>query len=285
MGAFWWTLLLALGVGAMPPVRDPWIGTFPKPVQLTHVQKLILDPGHGGENLGALGALGVREKALTLDVARHIAAFVRARSNVQVVLTREKDVAIDLRERPRRANEQKGDALISIHANAHETPDAQGMEVFFLAADASVETARALIEREEGIEAGQPTAGLAWSVPAIVMEMGNSVALARSQTWAVALADALQRIRPATRFRGVRQAPFGVLKEARMPAVVLEVGYITHPQEARILLEERTHAQFGAAVLLALQTLDRQIAAEQLGRPTGVRTGAAAAGVATASGR
>ena len=268
----WWLLatLWTLTLGApTAPARDPWLATFPKPVHLVHIKRLILDPGHGGENLGALGALGVREKALTLDVARRVADFVRAHSDAQVVLTRETDVAIELRERPRRANALHGDALISIHANAHETGDAQGMEVFFLAADSSVETTRALIEREEGIEADKATAGLPWSVPAITAEMTSVTALARSQAWAMALADGLQRIRPATRFRGVRQAPFGVLKEAKMPAVVLEVGYITHPQEVRTLLEERTHVQFGAAVLLAMQALDRQIAAEEAGHAPG----------------
>lgn len=266
-----WHFLLLLSLFLTPPLAevhkpDPWLATFPKPIHLTHVRRLVLDPGHGGENLGALGSMGIREKALTLEVAKHIAEFVRAHSDAVVILTRESDVAIELRQRPRKANELKADALISIHANAHEQPEAQGMEVFFLDANASVETVRGLIEREEGIAPDLPTAALPWSVPSIVEEMAHGTALARSQAWASALADGLQRIRPQTRFRGVRQAPFGVLKEATMPAVVLEVGYITHPAEAKLLLEERTHAQFGAAVLLALQALDRQIAAEEAGR-------------------
>lgn len=259
-------ILTLLALTVPPPKPDPSAALFPKPLHLQHIHRLVLDPGHGGENLGALGAAGVREKALTLEIAKHVAAFIRQHSDAEVVLTRDTDVAIDLRQRPRNANALAGDALISIHANAHETGEATGMEVFFLAADSSAEAVRQLIEREEGIAPDQPTAALPWSVSAIVAEMGHASALNRSQDWAIALADALQKVRPRARFRGVRQAPFGVLKEARMPAVVLEVGYITQLAEARLLLEERTHTQFAAAILLAMQALDRQVTQETASR-------------------
>ncbi len=259
-------LLFLLVLPATPVPPDPSAALFPKPIHLQHVRRLVLDPGHGGDNLGALGAAGVREKALTLEIARHVAQFIRQHSDAEVLLTRETDIAIELRQRPRVANAWKGDVFISIHTNAHEVGEATGMEVFFLAADASAEAVRALIEREEGIAADLPTAALPWSVTSIVAEMGHVTALNRSQDWAVALADGLQRLRPRARFRGVRQAPFGVLKEARMPAVVLEVGYITQLSEARTLLEPRTHTQFGAAILLAMQSLDRQMSQEEAGR-------------------
>ncbi len=239
---------------------DPW---FAKPVQLQHVRRLVLDPGHGGDNLGTVGALGIREKSLVMDYARKIAAFVRTHSNVEVVLTRESDVAVALRDRPRLANEKKGDALVSLHANAHELGEAHGMEVFFLAADSSVQSTRELIEREEGIRPDDPTAGLPWSVGSIVQDLDLSAAHAHAEVFAGSLALALQKVRPTVRFRGVRQAPFGVLKEARMPAVVLEVGYLTHPQEARTLLEPQTPVQFGQAILMALQGLDARIALEK----------------------
>ena len=262
-------LLLALfssQLVAAPARPDPSAALFPRPVHLTRIHRLVLDPGHGGDNQGALGALGVREKALTLEIAKHIAVFIRDHSDAEVVLTRETDVALDLRQRPRRANELGADVFVSLHTNAHEVGEATGMEVFFLAADASAETVRQLIEREEGIAPDQPTALLPWSVTSIVAEMQQSAALLRSQAWAVAVADGLVRLRPRARFRGVRQAPFGVLKEARMPAIVLEVGYITQAAEARTLLEERTHTQFAAAILLAMQALERQILAEEVGK-------------------
>jgi N-acetylmuramoyl-L-alanine amidase len=244
-----------------PPqlVVDPWC---PKPVQLQHVHRLVLDPGHGGDNLGTIGQLGVREKNLSLDYARRIAKYVREHSNVEVELTRESDVAVALRDRPRIANDKHADALVSLHANAHELGEAHGMEVFFLAADSSVQATRELIEREEGIRPDDSTAALPWSVGGIVQDLDHSAAHAHAEVLAGSLALALQKVRPTVRFRGMRQAPFGVLKEARMPAVVLEVGYLTHPQEARQLLEPGVPVQFAQAILLALQGLDARIELE-----------------------
>jgi N-acetylmuramoyl-L-alanine amidase len=234
---------------------------FPEPALLRHVRRLVIDPGHGGDNLGALGVAGIREKSLSLAAARRIAAYVRGHSNVDVRLTRTDDTAIALRDRPRMANEWRADAFVSIHANAHQEALAHGMEVFFLAADSSAEAARALIEADEGTQ--QSAVGeLAWTVGAIVNDLGLAAAHARSQVLAAALADALQQTRPVERFRGVRQAPFGVLKESTMPAVVLELGYITHESEARTLLQADTQARFGQAMLLALVQLDRALGAE-----------------------
>ncbi len=233
-----------------------------KRISLKHVRRVVLDPGHGGDNLGALGSAGIREKELCLDVARRAAAWLSARSDVEVLLTRERDVAVELRQRPRLANDWRADALISIHANAHEAGEASGMEVFFLAADASAEAARALVEREEGIRVADATGGLAWSVGGILSDMELAAQHQRSERLALALGEALKTVRPAARFRGVRQAPFGVLKEARMAAVVLEIGYVTHPEEAPQLTDPAVQDQFGRAMLKALVALDSQMAAQ-----------------------
>lgn len=240
----------------------------PKRVMLKHVRRIVLDPGHGGDNLGALGSAGIREKELCLDVAKRIATWLTTHSDVEVLLTRERDVAVELRQRPRLANDWRADALVSVHANAHEAGEASGMEVFFLAADASAEAARALVEREEGIHAADATAGLAWSVGGILSDLELAAQHQRSEWLALALGEALKSARPAARFRGVRQAPFGVLKEARMAAVVLEIGYVTHPTEAPQLTDPAVQDQFGRAMLKALMALDKQMAAQaQAQRP------------------
>ena len=236
------------------PALDPF---FPTAVRMSRIRRVVLDPGHGGDNLGTVGVVGVREKALALDIARRIATYLRAHSNLEVVLTRDADVGIDLRQRPRMANDLGGDAFISLHANAHEGGDAHGMEVFFLAADSAEEATRHLIESEEGISPEDKTAALPWSVQGIVSELGLSAAHARSEQFALAVADGLMKARPGARFRGVRQAPFGVLKEARMPAIVLEVGYLTHAKEGRALLDPAVQRQFAQGILLGLAELDR----------------------------
>ena len=169
-----------------------------------------------------------------------IAAWLRAHANLEVRLTRDGDTSLTLPERSKLANEAKADAFISLHFNAHELPDAHGMEVYFLAATASAQTTKALIEREEGIQAGQPTANLPWSVTAIVHDLDRSVAHRDSEQLAVSLANGLRAARPATAFRGVKQAPFGVLREANMAAVVLEVGARLNEHASRGTLHSMT---------------------------------------------
>jgi N-acetylmuramoyl-L-alanine amidase len=239
----------------------------PTKLQLKYVRKLVLDPGHGGSNLGAVGALGLREKVVCLTAAHEMAVWLRANSDLEVRLTREDDRDIGLRERPRLANSQSADAFVSIHANAHEKTaqgqaDAHGIEVFFLAADASVETNRALIAREEGVDPNDATAELPVSVKGIVEEMALATAHRRSQILGAALAEAIPKLLPEARFRGLRQAGFGVLKEAKMPALVLEIGYLTHPVEGPALRDPARHQQMARAMLQALVVLDGQLALE-----------------------
>jgi len=235
----------------------------PRPVVLDHVRRVVLDPGHGGDNTGALGTAGIREKDLTLDVARAMRAWLVAHSNVEVLLTRDRDVAVELRQRPRLANDWKADALVSIHANAHPLGEARGMEVFFLAADASAEAARELVAREEGGVAPAADGARAWSVGGIKADLALAAAHARAQAFALAFGDALKAVRKKARFRGVRQAPFGVLKEATMPAVVLEIGFISHAEEGPELVDPGTQEQFARALLRALTDLDRRLGRER----------------------
>ncbi|MBM4342789.1 MAG: N-acetylmuramoyl-L-alanine amidase [Deltaproteobacteria bacterium] len=258
-----WLAILAVFVGVPIVAWAAPAPSQPARVQLNHVRRFVLDPGHGGDNLGALGTGGIREKALTLAASLRIAHWLRQNCDVQVLLTRERDDAVELRQRPRLANDWKADALVSVHANAHDQGEAAGMEVFFLAADASAEASRQLVEREEGTAAGAPNAGKPWSVGGIKNDLALAAAHARSQAFAYALGDALQAGRKKVRFRGVRQAAFGVLKEAQMPALVLELGYITHPVEGPQLFDPAVQDEFARALLRALVALDKRLGQER----------------------
>ena len=239
---------------------------FPKPAQFKHLKHVMIDPGHGGDNLGAVGFYGTREKALTLEISRKIASFLRRNSSIRVSLTRHDDRAVKLRDRPRWANARGADALISVHCNSNPDPRIHGMEVWFLSADTSVKVTHEIVRREEGIAEPGPQALLPWSVDGVLSEMRYAVAHRRSEILAHSLADGLRRGRPHVRFRGVRQAPFGVLKEARMAAVVLEVGYLSNRREARQLLESKTHLNLARSVLFGLIRMDSAMVAQARGR-------------------
>ncbi len=262
-------LIVLAGVleASATPRRDR---LFPKPVELIHIRHIVIDPGHGGDNLGALGYHATQEKALTLEISKFIAAFIERHSNVRVTLTRHVDRPIALRERPRQANALKADALISLHCNASPNPKVHGMEVWFLDAKASAGVVHALVRREEGLPERGVAAQLPWTVGGILSQMRYAAAHKRSEMLALSLARGLKRGRPGARFRGVRQAPFGVLKEALMAAVVLEIGYITHPKESLALLEHQAHLELARGVLLGLKEMERLVAQQERGRATAV---------------
>jgi len=198
---------------------------------------VVLDPGHGGEKEGAVGPTGVREKEIALQIARRVAAKL-ARQGGRVVLTRTGDVAVPLAQRAALANAERADLFVSIHLNAMPgaaRAHARGVESYFLSADASDASATAVAARENAdrlsgeaeIDSDDPVSG-------ILQDLADTDALAESSRLAYALHESLVS-RLGAEDRGVKQAPFYVLAGARMPAVLLEVGFVSHAAESRRL--------------------------------------------------
>jgi N-acetylmuramoyl-L-alanine amidase len=232
-----------------------------RPLRLTHVRRVVIDPGHGGTNNGAVAVTGAREKTVTLGIAQALAARLKARTNVEPVLTRQGDEELGLRQRTRMANAAKGDVFISIHGNSSTDPTLHGVEVYFLSAEAADAETGVLIDREEGVPDHAGKSDVPWSLEGVLTDMDFAWVQGLSERLASHLATSLAtHLVPKAKLRGVRQAPFGVLKEARMPSVVLEVGYLTHPDEGRALLEPERHAQIARAVILALAAFDKDLA-------------------------
>lgn len=251
---------------AKPAAKKPGKSASQR-VIFKHLRHLILDPGHGGSNKGAIGYRASREKHLTLELSNLFRAYLQAHSNLKVTLTRHGDVDLALRDRPRLANRLRGDALISVHCNASVNPKIHGMEVWFLTADTSMKIIHDIVRREEGLPETGPEAVRQWTAHGVVETLRHAEAHRASQAFAIALRKGLIKARPRVRFRGIKQDAFGVLKEARMPAVVLEVGYITHPVESLQLMQRSQQEALARGVLLGLVELDRQLGVLRAGRP------------------
>jgi len=218
------TLLLALSAAAPRAAPEPAFVA-------------VLDPGHGGDKEGAIGPDGVREKELALQIARRVAARLRKQGG-KVLLTRTGDVAIPLAQRAALANAVRADLFVSIHLNAMPgaaRAHAQGVESYFLSADASDASATAVAARENADRlAGEPEVDPNDPVSGILRDLADTDALSESSRLAYAVHERLVgRLR--TEDRGVKQAPFYVLAGARMPAVLLEVGFVSHAAESRRL--------------------------------------------------
>jgi N-acetylmuramoyl-L-alanine amidase len=212
---------------------------------------VVIDPGHGGEQHGASSPDGKREKDLTLQIARRIAVRLR-RAGARVVLTRNADVSMALAKRAALANSLQADLFISVHLNSMPTPAArrvsQGIETYFLSADATDASASAVAARENADRlAGEPEPSADDPVAGILQDLENTESLAASSRLAYAVHQKLVA-QSGAQNRGVKQAPFYVLAGARMPAVLVELGVISHRAEWKKLRDPSYQERIAGAV-------------------------------------
>ncbi len=214
--------------------------------------RVVLDPGHGGRDAGAVGPRGTQEKDLTLAIAKRARDILARRADLEVLLTRETDVFVPLQGRVAMANARGADLFVSIHLNAAPSRHAIGTETYFLSAVASDDAARASaefenksLELEEKVP-GAPPADLAF----ILGDLARSASIKESEAFAANLQDRFISEAPSVRGinRGVKQAPFYVLVGAQMPAVLTEVGFISNPQQEAALRSPRVQDEIAHAI-------------------------------------
>ncbi len=195
------------------------------------VKRVVIDPGHGGKDTGALYR-GVREKDLTLDLARRVAARLRELLGVEVLLTRDRDTYLDLEERTAFANTRDADLFVSIHVNAAPSHRLNGMETYFLNLASDDESMR--VAARENATTTRSISDLQVILNDLMLnsKINESNRLARSVHHGM-----LKRARTKAKIRDlkVKQAPFYVLIGARMPSILVEVGFLTNPTEYRLL--------------------------------------------------
>jgi N-acetylmuramoyl-L-alanine amidase len=208
---------------------------------------VVIDPGHGGTNTGAPGVLeGLYEKWLTLAMAHELRARLVA-AGFEVVLTRERDQYVTLRQRVRRANQLGADLFVSLHANASGSGSHRGYETFVLSREALDVDARALRAGD-----GPARPGLDADTALLLDDLERGAALPVAADVAAAIQRHLRAVRGAEGDRGVRQAPMDVLMGATMPAVLVEVGFVDHPEEGRELYDPQVRARICDALAAAI---------------------------------
>ena len=206
---------------ATPPVPETPIGA-PR----TGFQTVVLDPGHGGDDVGVRGG-GVEEKQLTLDVARRLRGLLEARLGLRVVLTREDDRAVGLDERAAVANNNKADLFLSLHANGALAPAVTGAEVVYLRLDREGEDVRAADAPVLSVLGGGRRV-----IDAIPWDLAQARHVEASAALAGMLDDELRR-RVVMSPRAIRQVPARVLTAANMPAALVEMAYLTNAEQAK----------------------------------------------------
>jgi len=215
---------------------------------------IVLDAGHGGHDTGAVGPAGLQEKDLVLDVTRRVARLVEDKLNVKVVLSRDADHFVPLRDRTSFANKERADLFVSIHANAHREVASAGVETYFLSSEATDSAARQVASLENSVVQLEKTAARSNrldAVKAILWDLAQSEFQLESSRLAEVVQDSMtQSLRIPN--RGVKQAGFYVLGGAAMPAVLVEIGFVTNPSEEKRLKESKYRDEIARAIYAGL---------------------------------
>jgi N-acetylmuramoyl-L-alanine amidase len=219
------------------------------------VRLIVLDAGHGGHDTGAVGPGGLQEKELVLDVTRRVARLLEDKLDVKVLLSRDADQFVTLRDRTTYANRERADLFVSIHANAHRESASAGVETYFLSSEATDGTARQVAALENSVVQLEKTparpSGRLDAVKAILWDLAQSEFQQESSRLAEVVQDSVtQSLRIPN--RGVKQAGFYVLGGAAMPAILVEIGFVTNPKEERRLKETKYRDEIARAIFAGL---------------------------------
>jgi len=220
---------------------------------------VIIDPGHGGGDPGAIGPAGTREKDVALAIARELVRELSRDPDIEVLMTRDSDVEVHLWDRGEWATEWKGDrpgVFLSIHANAlPDRPSVRGFETYFLSEARDEHERRVAALENAPLRAGSGGEELLAADPFLNAILRDLRAFDH-QHWSADLAGEVQR--ELARFhpgpdRGVKQGPFAVITNSLMPSVLVEVGFLSNPEEERLLNDPAFHRDTAAGLAAAVR--------------------------------
>jgi N-acetylmuramoyl-L-alanine amidase len=217
------------------------------------VRRIVIDPGHGGRDPGALGYhKHIREKHVTLEVSRRLAAKIRRDLGVEAILTRDKDVFLSLEERTAIANTKQGDIFISIHANANRNKNSRGIETYFL--NLATDNHAIMVAARENATSAKNISDL----ETILNDLMKNAKINESSRLAnhvqKAMAKNIQKTYPDVVDHGVKQAPFYVLLGAEMPCILVEIAFISNPVECARLNTAAYQEAIADAILAGIRS-------------------------------
>src|SRR5687768_11961075 len=228
---------------------------------------IVIDPGHGGEDPGAIGRRGSREKNITLTIAKRLKALVDAEPNMRALLTRDGDYFLPLNSRVEKARKVRADLFVSIHADAFTRPNVRGSSVFALSDKrATSELARALAkkENESDLIGGVALGSKDDHVRRTIMDLSQSATIDYSLRLGSSVLKQLGGINELHKPR-VEQASFAVLTAHDVPSILVETAFISNPQEEKRLNDRAYQDKLARAILEGI----REYVAKHPPRPLG----------------
>jgi N-acetylmuramoyl-L-alanine amidase len=221
-------------------IKNPEVGTLPQTTSLSlaqqlglGVKKIIIDPGHGGKDPGAM-AFGLKEKDIVLDIAKKLAPILEKQLHCEVLFTRDQDIFIPLEERTAIANSKNADLFISLHINAHPSANVRGLETYYLNLTTNAEAMR-VAARENATSTHQMS-----ELQNILSDIMKNSKISESSRLAEQVHNSIVKNAENNGFTdiknlGVKQAPFYVLIGAEMPAILIEIAFISNEKDVKNL--------------------------------------------------
>ncbi len=213
---------------------------------------VVIDPGHGGKDPGAIGKKGTKEKDVTLKIGKYLKDLIEKRIGATVVLTRSQDVFLDLEERVEFANRKKADLFISIHLNSHPQEKIKGLEVYHFG-KASDPRALEVAARENGMKLEDDAPP--WQF--IIADKLNDQKIEQSQTFAWTTSKTLVKsLKTSYKIKdhGVKTAPFYVLRFTTMPSILAEVAFVSNRDEEKRLNTRAFQQQLAEGIYKGIQS-------------------------------
>lgn len=234
--------------GARPPARSSKPGRSDE--RIARFATVAIDPGHGGEDPGAIGRRGTYEKHVTLAIAKRLAALLEKEPSMRVLLTRDGDYFVPLNVRVAKARRAQADLFVSIHADAWIRPDVRGSSVFALSERGATSSAAAYLAKREndadligGVNLGSHDPGLA----RVLLDLSTTAQINDSLQLGNAVLRELERVGTLHKPR-VEQAGFAVLKAPDIPSILVETAFISNPEEEKRLKDEAYQQQLATAM-------------------------------------
>lgn len=245
--------------GKLPPVVKQPSQPAPAPPRITRPGSkplmIALDPGHGGEDPGAIGRGGTREKDVVLSIARRLKKLIDAQPNMRAYLTRDGDFFVPLHVRVQKARRVKADLFISIHADAWIKPSARGSSVYALSQNGATSAAARMMakrENEADLVGGVNLGSHNEQVAKVLLDLSTTAQINDSMRVGQMVLGEIGKINTLHK-RQVERAGFAVLKAPDIPSILVETAFISNPEEERRLRSDRHQTQIAQAVLTGIK--------------------------------
>lgn len=241
-------------IATKPPPSTPEPAPTP-PVRQSGPILIAIDPGHGGEDPGAIGPGGTREKDVVLQIARRLKKQIDAQPNMRAYMTRDKDFFVPLHVRVQKARRVKADLFISIHADAFVKPSARGSSVFALSQGGATSAAARLMakrENEADLIGGVNLGSHNKEVAQVLLDLSTTAQINDSLRVGTGILGEIGKINKLHKPR-VEQAGFAVLKAPDIPSILVETAFISNPSEERLLRSPAHQQKLASAILTGIQ--------------------------------